>query len=276
MPAFFFISGFCSNFNKSCKSFVVSLFKQLILPLFTLSIIGKILHVLCFSHTELLPEILAALKAGGTLWFLKALIICKIICFIGSKVTKSRFALLIMSSILLIVGVVLNQFSVGENIFYYKHALVAGFFVALGYYLKENQTLYEKALKWSLYLYPFVAIATFIFTTSLTADIGVTIKSLTVFVAYSTIGTLFLLQVCRKIQSNRILEYWGQNSLVVYGLHFTPLICFFKLYYDLIQPDTTILFMVFITILFISVYAACYAEMKIFEYKPFKWLIGKF
>lgn len=276
MPAFFLISGYCSNFKKGILSFTKSLLRNLLLPLFALSLINDIAYSLMVTHQDLTTVLLNAITRGGTLWFIQALILAKVVCYIIQKFTDSRIAMLLLTIMLLVIGVALNQFKVGSNPFYYQHGLVASFFVSLGIYLKENPIVYEKMLERSLLVYPFIGIVNFWYSPSLTAFLSVSLKTLPLFLILSTCGTLFLLAICKKMRECRWIEFWGRNSLVVYGLHFAPYVFFFNAIYGWMYPTEAMSFIGFLLLLFIAEYTLCYILMHIFQYKPFKWLLGRY
>ena len=170
----------------------------------------------------------------------------------------------------------MNQFILARNPFYYQHGLVASFFVALGLFLKENQSIYEKALKYCLYSYPLLALINFWRSPNITASLSVSLKTIPLFLILSVCGTLFLIVICKKIKKCSFLEFWGQNSLVVYALHFAPLVYFFKLFYAWIQPISILSFVGALLLLLTTEYMLCCLLMKLFQYKPFKWLLGRY
>lgn len=276
MPAFFKISGYCSSFRKDIASFTKSLLKKLVLPLFTLSIINDISYSLLVTHQDLYLVFLNVIKNGGTLWFIQALIIAKVICYTIYRMFKSNVLLMIITAVLLILGVVLNQFTIGFNLFYYQHGLVASFFVALGLFLKDNAYIYEKLLKICLWGYPFIGIINFWYSPNITAVLSVWIKAVPLFLLLSTCGTLFLLSICKRINENKWIEYWGQNSLIVYALHFAPLVFLFKYLYICMQPKDAFAFVCFVVVLMTIEYLLCFLMIKISQYKPFKWLLGHY
>lgn len=276
MPAFFLISGYCSNFKKDFKTFLNSLFKSLVLPLFALSLINDAAMALIVNHQDLYPVLTETLKSGGTLWFIQALIIAKVVCYVIQKITDVRTVMLVITFVLLMVGVALNQFNLGGNPFYYQHGLVASFFVALGLFFKENQSIYEKALRYCLYSYPLLGLINFWRSPNITAYLSVSLKNLPLFIVLSVCGTLFLIAVCKKIKECGTLEFWGRNSLVVYALHLAPLLYFFKLYYFWLRPTSSTSFIGFVVILYLTEYTICYLTIHLFRLKPFKWLLGRY
>ena len=51
MPAFFFITGFCSNFNKPFKEFLISNLKVLLIPAILFIVINRLLSAIFYCHT---------------------------------------------------------------------------------------------------------------------------------------------------------------------------------------------------------------------------------
>lgn len=222
MPAFFLISGYCSNFRKDPKTFLKSLLKSLVLPLFALSLVNDTMYALMVTHQDISTTLLKTIKSGGTLWFIQALVIAKVICYSIQKVTDALIIMLIATFVLLIAGVALNQFNLGSNPFYYQHGLVASFFVALGLFLKENQSIYEKALKYCLYSYPLLALINFWRSPNITASLSVSLKTIPLFLILSVCGTLFLIVICKKIKSAVSLNFGAKT--VWWYMHFTLLL----------------------------------------------------
>ncbi len=178
--------------------------------------------------------------------------------------------------LLFVAGVALWYYKIGTEVLFYKHALVASFWVYVGVYLRANPDLYEKSLKISWVMYPLVAVATFFKQVAFVAGVGLSLPSIPLHLVYAFFGTMFLLAVCRKIEKCDWLEFWGKNSIVVYGLHFVPLLYFVNILWVSINPETPIAFLGYFIALYTIEYTICWLMMKLFQYKPFTWLIGKF
>jgi hypothetical protein len=88
----------------------------------------------------------------------------------------------------------------------------------VGVYLRANPDLYEKSLKISWVMYPFVAVASFFKQYAFVAGVGLSLFSIPIHLVCAYFGTMFLLIVCKKIDHCDWLEFWGKNSLVVYAL----------------------------------------------------------
>lgn len=273
MPAFFFISGYCSNFKKSPRDFFVSLAKNLLLPLVTLNVIDVMLSS-AVNQQNILSNLYTSFTHSGGLWFLNALLIGKVINYLIEKVPKYIGGGVLL---LLITGIALNQYGIGHNVFYYQHGLVASFWVGIGKIFRERSDWYELCMKWSLYLYPIVVVATFIRPVAFVGTERIFgFSSLPFHIFYSLVGTFFLLNICRRIGESKAFEYWGKHSIVVYALHFTPLLFLTKTLWTMIMPDNGFMFLLFFILLYVLEYSICWLFMKLFEYNPFCYLIGKF
>ena len=107
--------------------------------------------------------------------------------------------ILILTFCFLILGVLLNQYHLGENFIIYKHGLIASFFFAVGIFYKNNEKYFLSSMNISFYIYPFISLLTFLVRVTFTATISVTYKTIPFLVLYSITGTLFLLYVSKKL-----------------------------------------------------------------------------
>lgn len=155
MQAFFFVSGFCSSFSLSLKEFVIKLIKQLIIPFVFFEFFSCAVSCWLESNFSLYSIYECWFNNNGShLWFLNALIFSKLtIYLITQYISKSISFLYLISIILLLVGIVLNQLDYGTNFFYIRQSFTAVFFVALGYHLKNVPNLFNFLLLFG-YLFP--------------------------------------------------------------------------------------------------------------------------
>ena len=274
MPAFFIISGYCSNFRKPFGTFLISIVKSLLIPLIFFTLINQA-AVSILNKTNYLEQLWQCISNGGDLWFLQAMIIGKLILYYIRRIQDYWHGGYICL-ILLCLGVLLNQWNIGPNPFFYKHALIASFWIAVGQWLRGNKSIFEKLLRLSLYTYPVIAIATFIINTNFTAYISISLKTIPFHIVYSLIGSVFLLKICSLIKENEILEYWGKNSITVYALHFIPLLFMTQFLYGRLHPDNWWMFLLYFIALYSLEYTICWFLMKLFSIKPFNYVIGKF
>ncbi len=85
MPAFFIVSGYCSNFNKNAGVYFSSLLKSLLLPIITLSFLTTTVSSL-IDHENVFSSIAACASREFGLWFLWALLWGKIIVYFVERI----------------------------------------------------------------------------------------------------------------------------------------------------------------------------------------------
>lgn len=275
MPAFFIISGYCSNYKKTFGTFLISLVKSLLIPLIAFTLIDQA-AISLINRTNYLEQLWRHVMNGGGLWFLQAMIIGKLILYGMRRINGDWGGYIFVCLLLLCIGVFMNQWNIGPNPFSYKHALIASFWLAVGQWLKEKPVIYERAIDKSIYVYPIVAVATFFKCPSFTASISISMLTIPLHIIYAFVGTMFLLKICTVVKDCKVLEYWGKNSLVVYALHFTPLLFLTQKLWEWMMPDNIWLFLLFFVILYSLEYTICWILMKLFNVKPLCYTIGKF
>ena len=101
MQCFFFITGYCSSFTIGTKEFFTKLFRQLILPLCFFDVLNQILYSLGVEYAS---DVFSWPTYLTSMWFVRALIIAKIIVWVGQKVSRSDYVLLMVTFALLVVG----------------------------------------------------------------------------------------------------------------------------------------------------------------------------
>ena len=221
MPAFFILSGMCSNFDTSIRSFVVRNFKSLIIPGILLGVfVSRWFRLFCeeglrWDNFVMMNDWQLIYKGGS--WFLTALFLSKCIYYaIHHSQVKVLYKVL-FSFLMMIVGIVLyNRQYV--NIWHYQHALIALPFVQFGTYLR-TKSLIDKS--WTVFC---VGIISLIFTyfydyPFLNAGPHITLQSCILFLVLSISGSLLIFVISMKISECKLLEYLGRHTLTVYLLH---------------------------------------------------------
>lgn len=280
MPAFFVMSGYCSNFDKSAKEFWKGNLKGIIIPYITMTAISCLPELIQKGTIGGLINSFAHGNGHCNMWFLFALLGSKTMFYYLRKIIKDANAVRVISLVFLVLGVLLQQLFPQYNLLASYHALIALFFVSLGYDMKKNQAFFSAIKKHSLYLFPLVIlIMTKTLTVSLptfTANIKVTCSQIPIFIIVSILGTMFTWKMSELIKTNKILEYAGRNSLIIYGLHMIPMLCTIKVLYDITNANSSMLnFMAFIFLLYSIVYIFCYAMAYLFSATKLKVLMGK-
>lgn len=278
MQAFFFLSGYCSNFSHPAKLFFTKLLKQLIIPFVCFQLI------ICISNT--FAEHGFSLRAiydywlgvnGSTLWFLNALIVSKIIVWICLRINKSSILLLSFSFGLLLLAIYLKQKDLGSNFFYIRQSLAAVFFVAFGHFIKHRQGLF-KYVRIGALVFPYLLLLMILLNIPIpqvTAEMQVGLLSAPIFVLVSLCGTCACIETCKIISEFKPIEYIGRNTLVVYCLHFLVLVPLASVLYKVIAPYGLLMSIIYVVILYITVLVVCVLLIELFNLKPFRWMIGR-
>lgn len=274
MQCFFIISGFFSKFDLDARLFFKKLVKQLLIPWVFFEIVRVSFGASQGEFQNLFPA-----KEYSTLWFLNALLFAKLICWLINQSTKSKHIMLIVTFIFLLIGVILNQYSIGDNILYYKHGLMSSFFVAVGYFLKHKSNLYESLLKYSGILFVIIIAGRFLHYYNLPvqdATIDVTLSNVYVFILTSLSGSFGFLFLCKKIANNRFLEYFGRNSLIIYGLHMLPYVIIMGLARQWIGLSTQTHAIIFMIGTYFVELVAMILVIELLNIKYLRILVGKF
>lgn len=234
MPAFFLITGFCSNFDKEFFPFIKNNFKNLILLGLILFIIKVFLSALLtldinsFSTVLSLPKIL--IGRGCYYWFLSALFIAKIIFYIINKRIDDVKLKLIFSFLLPIGLFFLDQEQKIYNFWYFEQAIYLLPFIAIGNCYKNKEHIFNNKytiISLFVYLLLIFILKDNVDLPSVTMIINLTDKlSLLLYFMISFIGTIALLSIARAINRNRILQYAGRQSIIIYTMHIELLLFF--------------------------------------------------
>lgn len=237
MPAFFIITGICTNFTKlGLVKFVQHQFATIMLPAFCLGAVSVWISLLAKGCTIPLEYCKIGFKtfivSGGSFWFLTALFLAKIIFRIWLevlsklKIEVGRLYIIyttIFCLLLIIIGCICLKNNI-FNIWQFEHALVLTVFLFIGQLFKIYN--FEK-----IYLYcgGVYVIAIFCFNIFnwkipyVTAMFNIDIENLISFLMLAVFGTMLVLYISKRIRGNMLLEYFGKNSLIVYTLHISVL-----------------------------------------------------
>lgn len=279
MQAFFFISGYCSNFAKPFVSLLVNASKQLLLPIIIFSIINSVVEFSFYKDFDYLLRLCSWRYwfVGGPFWFLNALFFSKLVVWVYNKYLTPTISIL-LSIVLIFIGVHCNKVC-SINPFCIFHALVSVLFVYLGYLSKEKGLLERKATQYiaSSYFLLIIGIKVCGYDIpSVTAGIWITLKQVPAFIALAIAGTILALKICKRIKSNRFLEFWGRNSLIVYGTHYPYIGVVSYMIQMFFYPTTMIQGFAFILIIICITLVLCYITIRLLNSKLLKYSIGRF
>jgi len=245
MPAFFVITGLCSDFNKPIKVFIIKNFKMLIIPAFTLLFVRVLLRIILdgeFSHLEFstFHDGNFLLNVGYWNWFLVAMFTTKLFYWALYRYISNLHIQLLICLFLHAIGFCIIHLNNGSRLFYnvwfYQHALLFVIYLFVGnQIISKYRMLYQKT-GWIL---ANAAIFTIIYSLfavegwripKITSDIFLTSYDLAPHLIMSLTGTFAVIGICFKLNNNEYLEKVGRNSLVIYCLHFPVFFAFYKIF----------------------------------------------
>lgn len=273
MQGFFIISGYCSNFDVGIPLFVKKLLRQLIIPWLFFELVRVCFFAAKGEAVPFFPD-----NSYTSLWFLNALATAKIICYVIHRYIKSEYAVFAIPLSLLLIGVGINQFIDGGNFLAYKQSLIDSFFVAVGFLLKKHQNIFDYLIKYSGILFLLIIFGRFLHLYELPgqdAIIGVTLQTTPLFLLTSLSGSLGLIFLCKLINHSRLIEFFGRNSLVIYGIHMWPYTIIITILAPYFNLSYRLLALSFLVCIYLSELLILSIAIKALNIKGIRFFIGK-
>lgn len=217
MPAFFMLTGYVSNFNKSFLPFLQNQLKTLILPAISLFVLSQVLTYLFYDGNFSLG-IIGAIKGQG-FWFLYALFVAKILYYFLCKIRILKVRIL-FTLVIYLSGIFLNNANILE-FWSYQHAFLLLPSLVFGNLMRKIEKWnYLAAISASIYIF---LLLIYIFVhykiPRVTGGIFLPMNACLPYLLLSTCGIIFFFHCSKTINKSSILEYLGRNSLVIYCLH---------------------------------------------------------
>ena len=280
MQAFFVISGYCSNFNKPFKSFFNTQFKQLFIPFISFEILSALFWAAKAGDLPF-PFILSFIfnDTWTVYWFLNALFFSKIVVWFINRVTPNHLYLIIITLFIFILGIIINHYNIGRNILCIRESLGSCMFVAVGYILRNRAELYHLLMKCCIYIYPVILFLLFFTGVEIpvfAAGMHVTLSQVPIFFITSLTGTFACLRLCKVLDRNKFLEFWGKKTLIVYCTHFWGLILIIPIVFNWLNPITPYSAIPYYILIYSLEIVFCWLMIKLFSSKHLKWTIGSF
>jgi fucose 4-O-acetylase-like acetyltransferase len=280
MPAFFVITGMCLKLNISFKDYLIKNAKSILLPAFCLGFLSNWISLFAKGETHILEYCKLGFSTflydGGKYWFLSALFISKLIYYWANRLNLNRKLYPILMLLLLFIGVLLNHFFADKLPWHFAHALALTPFLYIGYLLKKHLSEIDKFLYASIPFY-IIILAIALFSDRqipyITAGFNLNLMSIPPFLLLAIIGSIAVLQISKIISQSPILEFFGRNSLVIYGLHvdiFSAIFYSFISYFAFFNPWVGIFVSFFLSM------ALCSLGIYLLNLPFLRCLIGKF
>lgn len=219
MPAFFMLSGLFLNASREIKNHLLSVFKSLFLPAFFFGIIVAI-----FNNSITSPIQFAKIQLvnGGMFWFIASLIVCRFICIFIAKLRNVRIGQLLVL-LCPFLGFFLHEVLPEINVWGVKQAML---FVPFMWFGSKNLNQINKIYNYAS-IFTFSTLIIFVFNIysntefpNVTGYISLkNIIDLLLSEIISFTGSISFICLCKYISHNRLFEYIGQNSMIVYFLN---------------------------------------------------------
>lgn len=233
-------------------------------------------------------------------WFLQALFFSKIIYYLVRKyecIECYRFFTLLLFTFAGFYAISYysscdyDYFYHFNNYLHYKDCLCMTIFLWVGDFFKRHNML-NKLCKGKIFviiLLTYVSAHLFrliarvegievMWLSPVVLSHGGNISSMTqipAFFFYTILGSLSCFGIAKKINNNRILEYYGRNSLVVYCIHFFLLDIYTTILYRIISPIGIVNSSIFTLLILLLCIISCVPIISLFGNYPFNFLIGK-
>lgn len=284
MPLFFYLSGlFLFNKETTFKEFLKKKSKSLLFPLISFGLIlctySTILD--CLRPQNALPFGLRYVGLfinmrhnpfPGSLWFFPCLFLVECFMFAIHYVHPSRLFSIVISLLLGVSGLVIHHFYGKGLPWSLDIALYCTIFTSLGYCTKEVVWKKRQSYSYLISLVIFLISVYYNYTHSgYTVDLYCCrLGSYPLFFLSAFTGIYCAIGLSHYLREVGILQYFGQNSMIIYSLHFLLLVpcCFVTKYLF----DKGILYNLCASILVMIVLIPIINIIN----SRFKWMTGKF
>lgn len=279
MCAFFIITGFCSNFSKPFKEFIVGKFKALIIPGVTISILVNIFEWRgIFNLIRPIPGTLI----HGPAWFLSALFLSCIIYYIIVKYINNMRARILIYVALVSTGLALNMYLPQIIEFWYiPHAFMLTPFLEIGKTLKSRShelfTIRTISISLLVYILSLLAILLLSNYDKIGIFRRITINWITLIPSYicAISGSIMIFALAHAIKRSMILKFLGKHTLVIYLLNTHFIVFYYRMlsnYFNVNVMQSVLTFF----IAYIATMLTCSAISYLLNSKYTSFLLGKF
>ena len=283
MPAFFVITGLCSNFEKEFKPFLISNIRTILIPAIVFDLLFFTIPSFFMGQDPwvivMTGFVKRALAFGGVFWFLPCLFLSKLIYWTLHKYTKKVLLWSILIA-LVVFGFLLHHFSLFPQKWWYIHQVFdLTIFLGVGQFLKNTSIDRNIFYRFCTAIF-LILIVLFLITKQPMPSILYTYKiqewwQLPVHFLVSIGGTAVLLWICQTINSNTFLEFLGRGTIVVYGVHQLFLKILLRFIEPLISNQGVIISLIMFFVVFFCTVGFCALFIMVFNSKYLKLIIGK-
>ncbi len=240
MPLFFIISGylFKDNGEKNLKDTIKKKLKKMMIPYVCFALIITFFHLIkcvvlksdyvffekLLSKEGVLNSILCTTKSSySNLWFLPSLFISEVLFLVICKILKNERQRAIICIILSTVIICIRRKLYIVLPFCMESAIYALVYLYIGHYLKISNYFNKEKKYTGIFALIFIVINIIYYYVLKGKSVNfynLDIKYPIIFFITSILGTICIINLCKKMNNNSLLLYIGRNTLYIYGLHF--------------------------------------------------------
>lgn len=281
MPAFFIITGICSNFEKDFLTFFKSNFKTLKIPAITLTAIWLLVRKICSGETDPISYLHLGLVnswISSDYWFLDALFLTKMTYWLIHKFIKKETMRFFICLLFYCAGFYLTNYTEIREIGAYKHAMLLMIFLYIGTYIKKFEI--SKTITF-ICLGLYIAFSFFnqlvgIGQPDISGGIKLTNINFILCLFQATLGSIGIIGLCKIWGENRFFEYCGRKSLIFYCVHIMCLFEIKEFFIDYMPQENIILSVLTHIAILLFVFIVCSGAAWLFDTKYGKYIVGKF
>ena len=232
MPMFFILTGIVLKHkeNEKLLFFIKKQFIKILIPyiIFAMIFSNGTFKAFCWILYGNRTTLIFA-DTNSSLWFLPCLFLANIIVKIMIMLLKNNTSkLLIVSMFFMGIGFLLNNIDIKYGIpFELDNALIAVFFIIVGYFVKNNNKLFKKIINsWSCFIFLGLNI---IFAFLNKIETGYVLMAdgiygnFIFFVLGALLGSVFWIKIAdlivEKIKYRKFLLFFGVNTLTIMCIH---------------------------------------------------------
>ncbi len=276
MPAFFVITGMCTDWDADWNTFLVGNAKKLLLPALLLPLCATALYCERSAWYNFCDLDSWAYACVG--WFVCALMTAKFVYYGVRRLVPFGNSVLLLLAVaaIVMVGLLLNKFFCLKNTLYYQNGMLFVFFVYIGELSKKKMAIFWGGRAACAIGLGYIAV----WLASRLAHVDMPYVMLSVncgywkFPLYLCIaggGICLLMSLAWRIGTNHFLEYMGRHSLVIYFFHSVLIFQMGRLLGGFGICDTLFVLLVFASSVAIASFIAW-----LFDLPYLRWLVGRF
>ncbi len=228
LKVFFFLSGYLLYKenqvydNRFISYKIKRIFRTLVIPYFIFTTIMALPKV--YYHGLALDDVLMDIILGNASWFVATLISAELLFILIFRLNHLINAHIILA-IISILGLIVVPFidSITFDPWCYLQCSVVTIFLFLGFVFHEYES-YLKKLNWYYVLFIttifIIILKMIVYRENITLSIyPLDINNILFYVFDGLIGILLIVSLSKIILSNRIIEYTGKLSIIIYFLN---------------------------------------------------------